>query len=53
MTSLKIRFLFKNLKINYLNLLACKLGVINYSLNINLKKKHLLYNIIKKQKKNK
>jgi hypothetical protein len=50
MTSLKIRFLFKNLKINHFNLLVCKLNIINYSLNINLKKKHLIYKIIKKQK---
>jgi hypothetical protein len=50
MTSLKIRFFFKNLKINYLNLLQTHLITINYSRNLILKKKHIMYNVLKKYK---
>lgn len=46
----KIRFLYKNLKISHMTILSNQLGIINYSNNLILKKKHLLYNILKKFK---
>ena len=48
MTIIKISYLYKNLKINYFNLLKKHLLIINYSKNIILKKKK--YNIIIKKK---
>lgn len=51
MTNLKkIRFLYKNLNICKLTLLVNHLKVINYSNNLILKKKHLLYNFFKNYK---
>jgi len=46
----KIRWLFRNININPINLLKKQLISINYSNNLILKKKHIMYNIIKKIK---
>ena len=46
----KIRFLFKNLKIDYYSILKKHLITINYSNNVILKKKHIIYYLLKKNK---